>query len=392
MQQVVILGATGSIGSSTLSVIAQHPDKYSVLAVSANTDVEKLKDICKRVSPQVAILSGLKPCSNLTAEFEALKTQLLFGEQALCDMAAHPNCDVVMAAIVGAAGLPSSLAAANAGKKVLLANKESLVIAGELFLNAVIENNAQLLPIDSEHNAIFQCLPQNFKRSHLAESGIRKVLLTGSGGPFRNVPLDELEQKTPEQAVAHPNWTMGKKISVDSATMMNKGLELIEACHLFGLKAKDVEVVIHPQSVIHSMVSYIDGSVIAQMGQPDMRTPIGYGLAWPERIETGVEPLDFFAVSQLDFEQPDLNRYPCLGLAYRAFELGGTAPAALNAANEISVAAFLQNRIKFTDIAKVNQFVLEEVVVQAVESLEQLLMVDQTARKMASKYIETMVI
>ncbi|MDX4008289.1 1-deoxy-D-xylulose-5-phosphate reductoisomerase, partial [Pseudomonas aeruginosa] len=310
----------------------------------------------------------------------------LFGEQALCEVASAPEVDMVMAAIVGAAGLPSTLAAVEAGKRVLLANKEALVMSGALFMQAVKRSGAVLLPIDSEHNAIFQSLPRNYADG-LERVGVRRILLTASGGPFRETPLEQLASVTPEQACAHPNWSMGRKISVDSASMMNKGLELIEACWLFDAQPSQVEVVIHPQSVIHSMVDYVDGSVIAQLGNPDMRTPISYAMAWPERIDSGVSPLDMFAVGRLDFQRPDEQRFPCLRLASQAAETGGSAPAMLNAANEVAVAAFLERRIRFSDIAVIIEDVLNREAVTAVESLDQVLAADRRARSVAGQWL-----
>ncbi|WP_134585971.1 1-deoxy-D-xylulose-5-phosphate reductoisomerase, partial [Pseudomonas aeruginosa] len=307
-------------------------------------------------------------------------------EQALCEVASAPEVDMVMAAIVGAAGLPSTLAAVEAGKRVLLANKEALVMSGALFMQAVKRSGAVLLPIDSEHNAIFQSLPRNYADG-LERVGVRRILLTASGGPFRETPLEQLASVTPEQACAHPNWSMGRKISVDSASMMNKGLELIEACWLFDAQPSQVEVVIHPQSVIHSMVDYVDGSVIAQLGNPDMRTPISYAMAWPERIDSGVSPLDMFAVGRLDFQRPDEQRFPCLRLASQAAETGGSAPAMLNAANEVAVAAFLERRIRFSDIAVIIEDVLNREAVTAVESLDQVLAADRRARSVAGQWL-----
>ncbi|RMS66037.1 hypothetical protein ALP65_02132 [Pseudomonas aeruginosa] len=311
---------------------------------------------------------------------------MLFGEQALCEVASAPEVDMVMAAIVGAAGLPSTLAAVEAGKRVLLANKEALVMSGALFMQAVKRSGAVLLPIDSEHNAIFQSLPRNYADG-LERVGVRRILLTASGGPFRETPLEQLASVTPEQACAHPNWSMGRKISVDSASMMNKGLELIEACWLFDAQPSQVEVVIHPQSVIHSMVDYVDGSVIAQLGNPDMRTPISYAMAWPERIDSGVSPLDMFAVGRLDFQRPDEQRFPCLRLASQAAETGGSAPAMLNAANEVAVAAFLERHIRFSDIAVIIEDVLNREAVTAVESLDQVLAADRRARSVAGQWL-----
>ncbi len=390
MQRVSILGSTGSIGVNTLDVIARHPDKFSVYALSASRSVDALLEQVKQFRPEFAVLANLQPSTELEQQFAVAseETTLLFGNSALEQIAADSSVDTVMAAIVGAAGLLPTLAAAKAGKKILLANKEALVVAGNLLMQAVEDNHATLLPIDSEHNAIFQCLPHNYFDNGFKNSGIRQILLTGSGGPFRTTPLEQFENITPEQACAHPNWDMGKKISVDSATMMNKGLEVIEACHLFQISPQQLEVVLHPQSIIHSMVSYQDGSVLAQMGQPDMRTPIAYGLSWPERIEAGVEPLDFAVVTQLGFEKPDAVRYPCLSLAFDAFEEGGSMPAILNAANEVSVAAFLDGKIRFPEIARINASVMQRVNNKTCVEIDELLAQDEAARREAASIIE----
>ena len=327
---LTVLGSTGSIGTSTLDVVARHPDKYRVVALTACRQDELLFEQCQRFKPGYAVLLDEAATGRLKQRIASagLKTQVLCGEQALQQVASLPEVDAVMAAIVGAAGLRPSLAAAYAGKKILLANKEALVMAGRIFMDAVRKSGATLLPIDSEHNAIFQSLPRDYA-ANMASSGVSKILLTASGGPFRDTPLSELQQVTPEQACAHPNWVMGRKISVDSASMMNKGLEVIEAHWLFNAAADDIQVVVHPQSVIHSMVQYVDGSVLAQLGNPDMRTPIAYGLAYPQRIDAGVAPLDLFKVAQLNFVEPDFERFPCLALAYQALRTGGTAPAIL---------------------------------------------------------------
>jgi 1-deoxy-D-xylulose-5-phosphate reductoisomerase len=343
--------------------------------------------------PRYAVIATaaqqLEDAVDLERQFrqKAPETELLFGADALEFVAAHEHTDAVMAAIVGAAGLLPTLAAAKAGKQVLLANKESLVVAGELLMQAVASSGAVLLPIDSEHNAIFQCLPADYSQRGFTDCGIHKVLLTGSGGPFRELPLDQFAQITPEQACAHPNWDMGRKISVDSATMMNKGLELIEACHLFQLNLSQIDVLLHPQSIIHSMVSYVDGSVIAQLGQPDMRTPIAYGLSWPERMDAGVKPLDFTQISQLTFEAPCERRYPCLALAKQAYREGANRPTILNAANEEAVAAFLDGRLSFNGIAEVISEVLDQVAVRPCHSIEQLLEDDALARQRANQQI-----
>ncbi|NVJ60476.1 MAG: 1-deoxy-D-xylulose-5-phosphate reductoisomerase [Gammaproteobacteria bacterium] len=389
MQSLTVLGATGSIGVSTLNVVSQHTDKYQVFALTAFSNTNKLIEQACEHEPEFVVIAD-ESNKHQSAEIQKrlpARTKLLFGSEALEQVASEQKVDIVMAAIVGAAGVRPTLAAARAGKKVLLANKESLVVTGNLMIDTVKHNNATLLPIDSEHNAIFQCLPEQYNGALYDRKQVSKILLTGSGGPFRETPLDQLCQVTPAQACAHPNWNMGQKISVDSATMMNKGLEVIEACYLFGIGTQQLEVVLHPQSIVHSMVSYCDGSVIAQLGQPDMRTPIAYGLAWPNRIDAGVEPLDFSVVSQLDFSSPDLNRYPCLKLAFEAFDEGGSMPAVLNAANEISVAAFLNGGIKFTDIAAVNESVMSSQDWPAALELEDLLEQDRIARDNAQHFI-----
>jgi 1-deoxy-D-xylulose-5-phosphate reductoisomerase len=346
MKAITILGATGSIGLSTLDVIARHPSRFKVFALTANHSVDKLLQQCLQFQPRYAVMADEASANQLAQQLRQhdCATEVLAGEQALADVAAHSDTDYVMAAIVGAAGLVPSLAAAKAGKRVMLANKEALVMSGKLFMDTIAQSGAELLPIDSEHNAVFQCLPVD------KCNGVEKVLLTASGGPFRTWAAERLNTVTPEQAVAHPNWSMGQKISVDSATLMNKGLEVIEACWLFNVPASQVEVIVHPQSTIHSMVAYNDGSVLAQLGNPDMRTPIAYALGWPQRLPSGVKPLDLLSVARLDFEQPDSKRFPCLGLAYEAHERGGYATVALNAANEMAVQAFLERRISFQAI------------------------------------------
>ncbi|MEA5096915.1 MAG: 1-deoxy-D-xylulose-5-phosphate reductoisomerase [Burkholderiaceae bacterium] len=389
MQRITILGATGSIGVSTLDVLARHPDRYAVFALTANSSVEALATQCERFRPQVAVVGSADAALALRRILrqKGLKTEIEHGVQALCAVASAPECDAVMAAIVGAAGLTPSLAAARAGKKVMLANKEALVMSGQLFIDAIATSGATLLPIDSEHNAIFQCLPQAYQRSPF-QHGVAKVLLTASGGPFLNRATATLDLVTPEEAVAHPKWVMGRKISVDSATMMNKGLEVIEAHWLFGVPASQIEVVIHPQSVIHSMVSYVDGSVIAQLGNPDMRTPIAHALAYPERIASGVSHLDLTRMGNLQFERPDFVRFPCLRLAYDALKAGGVMPAILNAANEVAVQAFLDKRIGFRMIDSLIGRVLERVVPDRnVSGIEHLLEQDRAAREAARALI-----
>ncbi|MGX5723819.1 1-deoxy-D-xylulose-5-phosphate reductoisomerase [Metapseudomonas otitidis] len=386
--RVSVLGGTGSIGLSTLDVIARHPQRYEVFAISGFSRLTELQALCIRHRPRFAVVPDASVARVLQDALisAGLDTRVLSGEAGLCEIAAHPEVDAVMAAIVGAAGLRPTLAAVEAGQRVLLANKEALVMSGALFIQAVRRHGAVLLPIDSEHNAIFQCLPGDYGRG-LAQVGVRRILLTASGGPFRETPLEALANVTPEQACAHPNWSMGRKISVDSASMMNKGLELIEACWLFDAAPSQVEVVIHPQSVIHSLVDYVDGSVLAQLGNPDMRTPIAHALAWPERVDSGVAPLDLFRVGRLDFQEPDEGRFPCLRLARQAAEAGGSAPAMLNAANEIAVAAFLERRIRFTEIASIIDQVLNREAALAVESLDAVVEADARARAAAQQWL-----
>jgi len=389
VQNLVILGSTGSIGTSTLDVVARHPHRFRVVALTANSQVDLLFRQCVQFRPRYAVLldEGAVPQLRERVKEAGLETEVLGGAAALEQVCILPETDTVMAAIVGAAGLRPTLAAARAGKKILLANKETLVMAGNVFMDAVHASGSVLLPIDSEHNAIFQALPRGYD-GNLARNGVRRILLTASGGPFRNTPLNELQQVTPEQACAHPNWVMGRKISVDSASMMNKGLEVIEAHWLFNAGADDIQVVVHPQSVIHSLVEYVDGSVLAQLGNPDMRTPIAYGLAWPERIDSGVAPLDLFKVATMDFAAPDFTRFPCLALAYQALRAAGTAPAMLNAANEVAVAAFLDGRIPFLSISRVIGAVLDALPVSAVNSLDDVLGADVEARCAAQRLIE----
>jgi len=392
MKRLAILGSTGSIGVSTLDVAARHPDRFRVVALAAGRNDALLTEQCLAHCPDHAVLADADAAERLRAALAArgCTTQVHSGAEALERIVALPEVDAVMAAIVGAAGLPATLAAARAGKQVLLANKEALVMSGALFMKAVAEGGATLLPIDSEHSAVFQSLPRGFvcgREGELERAGVRRVLLTASGGPFRTTPVERLEGVTPQQAVAHPNWVMGRKISVDSATMMNKGLEVIEAHWLFGAPLEAIQIVVHPQSVIHSMVEYDDGSVIAQLGAPDMRTPIACALAHPERIDSGVEPLDFTTLGRLEFERVDGLRFPCVALAREAIRRGGTAPAALNAANEIAVESFLDGRLGFTGIAEVIEAVLGEVAVEELVSLEQVYAADIEARALARRFV-----
>jgi 1-deoxy-D-xylulose-5-phosphate reductoisomerase len=386
LKRVAVLGSTGSIGVNTLDVIARHPDRYAVAALAAASSHARLLEQCRVHRPRVAVLEepGAARALESALRAEALPTEVVCGREALAAVAGSADVDIVMAAIVGAAGLPSTLAAARAGKRVLLANKESLVVAGRLLLEAAAAGGAELVPIDSEHNAIFQCLPPG-GRAGRAAPGVRRVLLTASGGPFLRTPSERLAGVTPDQACAHPRWKMGRKISVDSATLMNKGLELIEACLLFGMEPSRIEVVVHPQSIIHSMVEYVDGSILAQLGNPDMRTPIAHALGWPERIASGVESLDLVAAARLDFEAPDVARFPSLRLAREAAEAGGTAPAVLNAANEVAVAAFLAGDAGFTRIPEVIEDVLQSHDSAAATSLEAVLEADARARAEAGR-------
>ncbi len=390
LQQVTILGATGTIGLQTLDVISQHKNRFSVFALTASSNVKSLLNLCQQYSPQYAVMLQAEAAAELSRQLKAVgsSTTVLRGEASLNYVASHESVDVVMAAIVGAAGLHPAMAAAQAGKRVLLANKETLVMAGNLFMQAVLDGGATLLPIDSEHNAIFQVMPlrrsNNISESSLASVGVKRVLLTASGGPFRNASLDELKAVTRSQALNHPNWVMGPKITVDSATLMNKGLEVIEAHWLFNALPSQIDVVVHPQSVIHSMVEYIDGSVLAQLGNPDMRIPIAYGLGYPDRLTSGVSSLDLLTTARLDFCAPDMIRFPCLRIAYEALNLGGTAPAILNAANEIAVEAFLAEKIGFMDIPYIIESVLSASEIESVESIEQLVAVDARARLVAT--------
>lgn len=387
-QQVTILGATGSIGLSTLDVMQRHPDDFSLFAVTGNTNVDGMFDICQRFSPRVAVMVESSAALELSKRIASsgLKIEVLQGSEALSEVASASNVNIVMAAIVGGAGLLPTIAAAKAGKRICLANKEALVMSGDLFLDAVRQNNAELLPVDSEHNAIFQSLPPEVQKgAALAPAGVNKILLTGSGGPFLTKDLSKFSDITPEMAVAHPNWSMGAKISVDSATMMNKGLEFIEARLLFNASFEQMEVIIHPQSIIHSMVSYADGSVLAQMGQPDMRTPIAHSLSYPNRINSGVEPLDFSTLADFSFQKPDFNRFPNLKLALEASKMGQGATTALNASNEVAVAQFLAKAISFNDIARVNENILEQLATQKPDSLDDVLTLDNQARRLANE-------
>jgi 1-deoxy-D-xylulose-5-phosphate reductoisomerase len=390
VKQVAILGSTGSIGVNTLDVIRAHPDRFKVVALTAAKQVDLLAEQCVEFKPTIAVVAdadGAARLSKILLE-KKIKTQVLHGPQALVSAVTESDCDTVMAAIVGAAGLMPALAAAKAGKRVLLANKEALVMSGDLFMQAMKAGGGELLPIDSEHNAIFQCLPNQFSKAPNPSFGVEELWLTASGGPFRNTPLDQLASITPEQACAHPNWVMGRKISVDSATMMNKGLEVIEAFWLFGLPLEKIKVLIHPQSVVHSMVRYRDGSVLAQLGQPDMRTPIAYGLAWPERIEAGVAPLSLAQLANLSFADPELERFPCLSLAFAAAKAGGTAPGVLNAANEVAVAAFLDEGLPYLQIPRVVDSVLNSISSVNADSLELILDVDARARQAAQVVVK----
>ncbi|ENV33176.1 1-deoxy-D-xylulose-5-phosphate reductoisomerase [Acinetobacter gerneri] len=395
-QSVCILGATGSIGQSTLKILEQHPEKYSVFAVTAQSRIQELSEICKQFRPRVVVVpeNKVQELQQYLAKLQLDHIEILTGEDGLVSVAEHPEVDVVMAAIVGAAGLLPTLAAVKSGKRVLLANKEALVMSGDLMIQAAKDHQALLLPVDSEHNAIFQCLPQNYlqiERNGQPKLGVEKVLLTASGGPFLNHTLEQLENVTPAQAVKHPNWSMGQKISVDSATLMNKGLELIEACHLFSISEHFVTVVVHPQSIIHSMVQYVDGSTLAQMGNPDMCTPIAHALAWPERIQTHVPALDLFDVATLNFTQPDTTRFPALKLARQAMRAGGLAPSILNAANEVAVAAFLEQKIGFLHIAQVVEHTLNHVHNGVADSIDTILETDKLARQAASSRIHQLV-
>jgi 1-deoxy-D-xylulose-5-phosphate reductoisomerase len=388
LQQITILGATGTIGASTLNVISQHPNRFATYALTANNNDAALYKLCIEYKPAYAVLLDEAAAERLRLQLKAVgsSTEVMCGMSALEYVSSQPEVDAVMAAIVGAAGLIPAIASAKAGKRILLANKETLVMAGNLFMQAVKQGGATLLPIDSEHNAIFQVMPARVD-GNLIDSGIKKILLTASGGPFRKFSHSELEEVSLEQALNHPNWVMGPKITIDSATLMNKGLEVIEARWLFNAKPSEIEVVVHPQSVIHSMVEYVDGSVLAQLGNPDMRTPIAYALGYPERLQSGVGSLDLFKIGQLDFEAPDTNKFPCLRLAYEALKLGGNAAAILNAANEIAVEAFIQKTIKFTEIPRLIEFVLNKSSIKEVSDLNMLIDTDASARDSAREWL-----
>ncbi len=389
MKGICILGATGSIGVSTLDVVGRHPDLYKVVALTANTNIADLYQQCLQHHPAYVVVVNAAKAEEFKAQLvnsPIADITVLTGSDALTEVATLDAVDSVMAAIVGAAGLLPSLAAAKAGKTVLLANKEALVMSGDLFMQAVTDSGAELLPIDSEHNAIFQCMPAGYKTGD-ANKQVRRILLTASGGPFRQMPLELLPNVTPAQAVAHPNWDMGKKISVDSATMMNKGLEMIEACLLFNMEPEQIQIVIHPQSVIHSMVDYVDGTVLAQMGNPDMRIPIAHSLAWPERFDSGAEPLNIFKVARMDFEEPNFERFPCLRLAYQAIHAGGIMPTVLNAANEIAVEAFLNEQVRFTDIPVIIEKCMDTFTVKPADTLEIILDIDNQARQIAQQLV-----
>ena len=387
MKQITILGATGSIGISTLDVIDRHSRAYNIFALTGNKKIPLLAEQCAKFNPKYAVVMDAEAAGELVNLLTQnhVSTEVLVGTDALASVSSHEDVDIVMAAIVGSAGLIPTLAAANAGKKVLLANKESLVMAGNLLMQAVDESGATLLPIDSEHNAIFQCLPRDIK--NLSKGGVSKLLLSASGGPFRGWSLGEMDEVTREQACAHPNWSMGKKISVDSATLMNKGLELIEACWLFDVSYDQIDIVVHPQSIIHSLVQYVDGSVLAQMGNPDMRTPIAHALAWPKRINSGVSDLNLAEIAKLDFEEPDLVNFPCLGLAYEAARVGLDAPVVLNASNEVAVQAFLDGRIGFTQIAEVVADTMGRAIFKEPDSLSGVQESDKEARAISAEII-----
>ena len=392
IKQLAILGSTGSIGVNTLDVIRAHPERFKVVALTAAKQIERLADQCIEFKPSIAVVADAHGAAQLSRLLQDKKiaTQVLYGPEALVSAVTESGCDTVMAAIVGAAGLVPTLAAAQAGKRVLLANKEALVMSGNLFMQAMKVGGGELLPIDSEHNAIFQCLPDRFTKNPSDHLGVEELWLTASGGPFRDRPLADLVSITPNEACAHPNWVMGRKISVDSATMMNKGLEVIEAFWLFGLPLEKIKVLIHPQSVVHSMVRYRDGSVLAQMGQPDMRTPIAYGLAWPARIDAGVAPLNLTQLAGLSFKEPNFSQFPCLSLAFVAAKAGGTAPAVLNAANEVAVAAFLDEGLPYLTIPSVVEHCLNALPSVPADSLEIILEADALARQTAHQFIRAL--
>ena len=387
-ENVSILGSTGSIGKNTLDVIGRNPDHFRVVALTANRNIEKLAEQCARFDAALAVTADptLERDLSDALKRQGARAEVLVGDAGLKEAAGMAETDIVMAGIVGAAGLNSTFEAARCGKKILLANKESLVIAGEVFIAEARKNRARILPVDSEHNAIFQALPTGFEQG-LEAVGVEKIILTASGGPFRDLPAERFSEVTPEQACNHPNWRMGRKISVDSATLMNKGLEVIEARWLFNAHPDQIEVVVHPQSIVHSMVAYRDGSVLAQMGTPDMRTPIAYALAWPRRIEAGVERLNLARMNDLSFEQPDLARFPCLGLAFQAMRSGASAPITLNAANEVAVDAFLNGRIGFEGIARLVEDVMERTAVSGVQNLDDVLEHDRQARQTANEWV-----
>ena len=391
IQNITVLGSTGSIGVSTLDVLKRHPDRYRAFALTANTSLDTLFAQVIEFCPRYAVMRDEPLAEQLRNRLQQAgsDTEVLAGTEGLVAVSCQQEVDQVMAAIVGAAGLLPTMAAVRAGKRVLLANKEALVMSGQIFMTAVKQSGAELLPIDSEHNAIFQCMPSDYAGG-LAEKGVSRILLTGSGGPFRDLPLDQLESVTPDQACAHPNWSMGRKISVDSATMMNKGLEFIEACWLFSATPEQVDVVVHPQSVIHSMVQYVDGSVLAQMGNPDMRTPIAYGLGWPQRVDSGVGPLDLIKVAKLDFQAPDEARFPCLRLAREAMQAGRSASVVLNAANEEAVAAFLDGNLRFSAIPTVIEQVLERITLVDAVDIDTILRADEEARIMARDLLRSL--
>jgi len=386
LKKITILGATGTIGINTLDVIKRHSDKFEVIALTGHRQIDRLAALCLEWSPRYAVMADSDAAAQLEQRLKNTSVQVLSGTESLSQVASLPDVDIVMAAIVGGAGLLPTLAAAQAGKRVLLANKEALVMSGQLFMDAVRDHGASLLPIDSEHNAVFQCMPPTFKIPSVPQ-GISRILLTASGGPFRSYPIEQLHDVTPDQACAHPNWNMGRKISVDSATMMNKGLEVIEACWLFSAPTDQIEVVLHPQSVIHSLVEYVDGSVLAQLGNPDMRTPIAYALAWPDRIDSGVPRLNLIDIARLDFEAVDFERFPCLKLAYEAMLAGGTTSTILNAANEVAVEAFLQERLRFSAIPKIIETTLSQLTGRLANSLEIILEDDAHARELASEAV-----